>query len=114
MCDKEILAQLKKSYENIYDITENGSQLHCGGQLDNKNTKKLHKILEELNDVYYNFYNSLEKSDLVVEYKKEFVGYISDIMNSDYMYYDDSGNEIYITCGDINYCWYNDDEFIQN
>ena len=31
MTNREILAELKKSWEYLNDITENGNQEHCGG-----------------------------------------------------------------------------------
>ena len=34
MSDKEILAELKKSYEYLTDIRENGAFDHCNGQLN--------------------------------------------------------------------------------
>ena len=44
MTDKEILAELKKSYEYLRDIRENGCYDHCSGQMET-NIDKLDNIL---------------------------------------------------------------------
>ena len=48
MTNKEILAELKKCYEYLYDIRENGCIDHCNGQME----KHLIDKLEVANDFY--------------------------------------------------------------
>ena len=45
MTDKEILAELKISYENLRDIRENGCIDHCNGQMKD-NVNKLDKAID--------------------------------------------------------------------
>ena len=51
MTDKEILAELKISYENLRDIRENGCIEHCNGQRKD-NVDKLNKAIENISDIY--------------------------------------------------------------
>ena len=44
MTDKELLAELKISYENLRDIRENGCIDHCNGQMKD-NVDKLDKAI---------------------------------------------------------------------
>ncbi|MCK9545032.1 MAG: hypothetical protein M0R03_23700 [Novosphingobium sp.] len=117
MTDKEILAQLKKSYEYILDITENGSQIHCNGQMDRDNTTKLEDVLSELEDVYYDFYKTLDREELKI--KKQFEDieeplYIARTIGGDYEYKNDDDDADSLTCGDLGYYWYDDTKFIMD
>lgn len=106
MTNKEILAELKRSYEYLRDIRESGCADHCNGQMEN-NIDKLDSILENIEDIYYDFYRTLDKEDLKV--KKDI--YIADSVDYDYIM---AKEEIlYITCCDLNYYWYEDEDFIR-
>ena len=54
MTNKEILAELKISYENLRDIRENGCIDHCTGQMqDNIDKLELAKsYIEEYNEIF--------------------------------------------------------------
>lgn len=114
MTDKEILAELKKSYEYLRDIRENGCYDHCSGQMET-NIDKLDNILEEISDIYYDFYNGLDKKDLRVkklESENEEI-YICGDVDGDYDCYNkDIHEETSFTCGDVDYYWYDDNEFL--
>ena len=112
MTDKEILAELKISYENLRDIRENGCVAHCNGQMKN-NIDKLDYAIECIEDIYYDFYKTLDKEDLRVkalEKKlKEDKVYICRCVDGDY----EVGKELScMTCEDLDYYWYEDKEFI--
>ena len=115
MTDREILAQLKKSYEYLRDIRENGCYDHCSGQMET-NIDKLDNVLEEISDIYYDFYKTLNKKGLKID--KEILGnelYISGCVDGDYDVYEKNGNVDSIdvvTCGDIDYYWYDDEEYL--
>ena len=66
MNDKEILAELKKSYEYLNDIRENGCFDHCNGQLDSEMINKLNIAKRNIEDVYFSFYKTLNIEDLRV------------------------------------------------
>lgn len=115
MTNREILAELKKSYEYLRDIRENGCIDHCNGQMKD-NIDKLDNALTYIEDIYYDFYNTLDKEDLKIN--KEILDnklYISRDISGDYDVYEKNGNIDSIdvvTCGDIDYYWYQDEEFI--
>lgn len=118
MTDRELLAQLKKSYEYLYDIRENGCNDHCVGQLEYDNIKRLDYVLKEIDNIYSTFYKTLDLEDLIVP-KKIFDNIITigSYVDRDYdIYTKDNfvmGNDIdIISCGDLDYCWYNDKKFI--
>lgn len=116
MTNKEILAELKKSYEYLRDIRENGCYDHCSRQMET-NTDKLDNILEEISDIYYDFYKTLNKEELKIN--KEILGnklYISGCVDGDYDVYEKRGNVDSIgvvTCGDIDYYWYDDVDYLE-
>ena len=66
MTDKEILAELKISYENLRDIRENGCINHCDGQMKD-NVDKLDKAINYIEDIYYDFYKTLDKETLKID-----------------------------------------------
>lgn len=112
MTDKEILAELKRSYEYLRDIRENGCIDHCNGQMEN-NIDKLEMILSELGNIYFDFYNTLDKEDLRVKALEHKVDgdkvYICRCVDGDY----EVGEELHcMTCGDLDYYWYDDEDFI--
>ena len=118
MTDKEILAELKISYENLRDIRENGCIDHCDGQMED-NIDKLDKAIDYIADIYYDFYKTLDKEDLRVELLEKKVDgkvYIENDISGDYIV--DTKNEnnyfedVYMTCEDLDYFWYNDRKFL--
>ena len=112
MTDKEILAELKRSYEYLYDIRENGCVDHCKGQMKD-NIDKLELAKSYIEDIYYDFYKTLNKEDLRVKSLEHKVGgdkvYICRCVNGDY----EVGEELnYMTCCDLEYYWYEDSDFL--
>lgn len=109
MTDKEILAELKRSYEYLKDIRENGCVDHCNGQMKT-NIDKLDNALSNIEDIYYDFYRTLDIEDLSIKkFGNKFGGvYINNDVTGDYK----TGNNDYITCEDVEYYWYEDEDFI--
>ena len=119
MTDKEILAELKKTYEYLYDIRENGCFDHCTGQME-QNINLLDNTINNVEKIYKDFYKTLDLKDLIVP-KKIFdnIIVISSCVSGDYDIYNKDnfvmGNDIdFITCGDLDYYWYNDEKFIND
>ena len=93
MEDIEILANLKKVYEMIFDLKENTDALSNDS-----------KIMQELNDMYDKVYKRISierKGPLSIQHDKK-VLIISSSIEGDY----EDKKGITITCGDINFCWY--------
>lgn len=112
MTNREILAELKRSYEYLYDITENGSELHCNGQAKKYLIAHLEKAKNEIELVYSNFYDMLDNKDVLVEKTDDEKIFISNEVSGDYI-----GvcgiKEYYLTSADMNeYKWWEDEEFI--
>ena len=112
MTNKGILAELKISYENLRDIRENGCIDHCSGQIKD-NIDKLDKAISYVEDIYYDFYQTLDKEDLRVKSLDQKVDgdkvYICRCVDGDY----EVGEELHcMTCCDLEYYWYEDEEFI--
>lgn len=109
MTDKEILAELKRSYEYLKDIRENGCVDHSSGQM-RENISKLDNALSDIQDIYYDFYNTLDKEDLRVQQLERKTGdkvYISPSIDGDYEI-----QKTHMTCFDLDYFWYEDEDFI--
>ena len=71
MTDKEILAELKRSYEYLIDIRENGSIDHCSGQMKDNLDKlnEAHNLAQKAYDVSANRFaagqtSAIELSDV--------------------------------------------------
>ena len=118
MTDKEILAELKISYENLRDIRENGCIDHCSGQMKD-NLDKLNEIINNIADIYSDFYKTLDLESLRVkklEDSKDYKVYIGSDIDTDYIVYDintkESYERYYITCEDVSYYWYEDYTFL--
>ena len=115
MTDKEILAELKRSYEYLIDIRENGSIDHCSGQMKD-NLDKLDESINNIADIYSDFYKTLDLESLRVkklEDTEDYKIYIGSDIDLDYVVYDDnSNNTYYITCEDVSYYWYDDYTFL--
>ena len=112
MTNKEILAELKISYENLRDIRENGCIDHCNGQMKD-NVDKLDKAINYIEDIYYDFYQTLDKEDLRVKSLEHKVDgdkvYICRCVDGDY----EVGKDLScVTCSDLDYFWYEDEDFI--
>ena len=112
MTDKEILAELKISYENLRDIRENGCIDHCNGQMKD-NVDKLDKAINYIEDIYYDFYQTLNKEDLRVKSLEHKVDgdkvYICRCVDGDY----EVGEKLHcMTCCDLEYYWYEDSDFL--
>ena len=112
MSDKEILAELKKSYEYLYDIRENGCCDHCAGQLNREMIDMLNIAKENIEDIYFKFYQTLNKEDLrVKQLEDDEKVYISSSVDGDY----EVGEDLYnMTCKEANYYWYDDYDFIDS
>ena len=109
MTNKEILAELKISYENLRDIRENGCIDHCKGQMKD-NIDKLDKAINYIEDIYYDFYKTLDKETLKID--KTILNndiYICRCVDGDYEVGEDYWS---MTCGDLEYYWYNDRKFL--
>lgn len=109
MTNREILAELKKSYEYLRDIRENGCIDHCNGQMKD-NIDKLEIAISNLEDIYYDFYRTLNIKELKIDkLSNEFEQiYIDSDISGDYI----TNDNIYFTCEDSTYYWYKDKEFI--
>ena len=112
MTNKEILAELKISYENLRDIRENGCIDHCNGQIKD-NVDKLDKAINYIEDIYYDFYKTLDKEDLRVKSLERKVDgdkvYICRCVDGDY----EVGKDLScMNCFDLDYFWYEDEDFI--
>ena len=101
MTDKEILAQLKKSYENLKDIIENSSE----EQVNNNKWHDIDKITNKLEELYKEI---IENTEQDIMYKDNI--YISDNIN--YGYVDNKDN--YYADGDFGTHWYDNIEFLQD
>lgn len=116
MTDKEILAELKRSYEYLRDIRENGCIDHCSGQME-ENIGRLDKVLEDIGAIYNDFYNTLDKEELKIN-RKVLTNkiYISNDINGDYDVYELDGNPNSvdtISMYDLDYFWYEDRDFLE-
>ena len=112
MTDKEIVAELKRSYEYLYDIRENGCVDHCKGQMKD-NIDKLELAKSYTEDIYYDFYKTLNKEDLRVKSLEHKVDgnkvYICHCVDGDY----EVGEQLNcMTCYDLEYYWYEDSDFL--
>ena len=118
MTDKEILAELKRSYEYLRDIRENGSIDHCSGQMKD-NLDKLDESINNIADIYSDFYKTLNLESLRVkklEDGEDYKVYIGSDIDTDYIVSDintkESYDRYYITCEDVSYYWYEDYTFL--
>lgn len=112
MTNKEILAELKISYENLRDIRENGCIDHCNGQMRD-NVNKLDKAINYIEDIYYDFYKTLDKETLKIDKTiSDNDVYICGCVDGDYDIYENNVNIDCMTCGDLEYYWYNDRKFL--
>ena len=110
MSDKEILAELKKSYEYLNDIRENGCYDYFNGQLNREMIDKLNIAKNNIEDIYFQFYKTLNKEDLRVESLEDGEKvYIASSVDGDY----EVGEDFYNMSGiEVGYYWYEDQDFI--
>lgn len=112
MTDKEILAELKMSYEYLSDIRENGCFDHCSGQLTGELKDMLNIAKRNIEDIYFNFYKTLDKENLRVKsLENDERVYIAGNVGDDYELGEDSYS---LTCEDTNYYWYEDTNFLND
>ena len=112
MTDKEILAELKKSYEYLSDIRENGCVDHCSGQLNSKIIDMLNIAKRNIEDSYFEFYKTLDRENLRVKsLENNEKVYIARTIDGDYEIGEDSDN---LTCIDADYFWYEDQDFLDS
>ena len=102
MTNKEILAELKKCYEYLYDIRENGCIDHCNGQMEKHLIDKLEVAKYNIEDINYEFYKTLDKKDLRVKS-------LENKVDGDYEVGEDCWS---MTCEDLEYYWYDDNDFL--
>lgn len=111
MTDKEILAELKRSYEYLNDILENGC-IDRDSEKGTPNIDSLKSAMNDIEDVYYNFYNTLDKEDLRVKLLEDRTNgnkvYINRCVDGDY----EVGNNC-MTVADLCYIWYDDEKFLR-
>jgi len=113
MTNKEILGELKKCYEYLYDIRENGCSDHCCGQMGKDLIDKLEVAKYNVEELYYEFYKTLDREELRVKDLEDKVDgdkvYIARNVDGDY----EVGEDNYgMTCEDLDYYWYDDENFI--
>lgn len=111
MTNKEILGELKQSYEYINDIDNNEYK-----QLTNEEKDKITQIEYLLSDIYSGLYERLEKENneelRVKKLEENDKVYISDDISGDYISV--SNDTHYFTYQDTDdyYCWYKDENFL--
>lgn len=113
MNDKEILAELKKSYEYMMDIRENGCEDHCSGQLENENIKRLEVAMNNIAEIYSKVREQMSDNECMINLKSG-TYYIGNSISEDYseLYDNDNNYTYWVTCGDLDYYWFEDDNFI--
>ena len=118
MTDREILAELKKSYNYLSDIRENGCMDHNEGQLSNLYSKELDSIIDKIDDIYINFYDILDLDSIKIPEDRidlddgERYCCISRDISGDYEIVLDDGDSSYCSCLDVDYTWYDDKDFL--
>ena len=115
MTNKEILGELTQCYRFLYDIRENGCSDHCCGQLKKEMIDKLEYAKHYVEELYEDFYDTLDKEELRVKGLYEEKGektYISRGIDCGYDVYKNDEYKEYFTCEDADYYWYDDNEFL--
>lgn len=107
MTDKEILAELKISYENLQDIIDNSDL----SQINKSMRKELTSAQVELMDIYEELWNETQE-DITIKGEDDLT-----IGKQIYTDYYDVGNDEYISKVEIikngkEYEWWNDYEFL--
>ena len=117
MTNKEILAELKKSYEYMQDIRNNGCVDHCNGQLEQKDIQKLNIIMENIAEIYSDLREKTDDSECMITLKDNgtyYNYYIGNCVSEDYseLYDNDNNYTYWVTCEDLGYYWYEDNKFL--
>lgn len=115
MTNKEILAELKRSYEYINDIIDNNDE-----QLKADEIKNLENINNKIDEIYFDFWNRCfaeENMEIPSEYQNDdkYSILIGSSAFTDYTIQNKETGEFdeeITTCGDLEYYWYDDDKFI--
>lgn len=117
--NKEILAELKKSYAYLQDIRENG----CNEQLESNQINQLEVAMGNISDIYRDFYNSLDRYLEIPLDKLESDDFFDDLgisklrissnVSEDYEAIYDDGNSDVIAFADISYDWTNDQDYLE-
>lgn len=107
MTDKEILAELKISYENLQDIIDNSDLT----QINKSMLKELVSAQNKLIDIYEELWNETQE-DITIKGEDDLT-----IGKQIYTDYYDVGNDEYISKTEIikngkEYEWWNDYEFL--
>ena len=115
MTNKEVLAELKQCYEYLNDIDNNGNMAHCNGQLNAEQMKHIHKAMNELAEVYSDFRATLDDEETQVIINDE-IHHIGNSISEDYSeeYDEENGYTYWLTCGDLDYYWYEDEKFLDD
>lgn len=106
MTNKEVLAELRKSYIYMEDLINNA-------EITDEAKKDLKKVCKIIEKTYYDVYRELDLEEVEIVYKKEFIGVICEDVWYDYMAYNEEEEEEYYTCADIGYYWYEDKDFLE-
>lgn len=109
MTNKEILAELKKSYEYLYDIRENGCYDHCDEQLDMNSAIRLENAMNEIAEVYDSLRTTMSDEECSLKIKGRYY-LIGHTISEDYNI---AGEDIYISCADVDYYWYEDVDYLE-
>lgn len=104
MEDKEILAELKKMYEYIIDMTDNADET----QLNKADKSDLFELIETISKKYNKIYENIKnENDISLYYEENLL--IADEVGAEYM---DTDGE-YILSADIGTeHWWEDSDFI--
>lgn len=103
MGDKEILAELKRSYEYLQDIIDNADKEQL------KSVEELEKVQEILDDTYTEVFKKIKKENEKSLYYKENIRIAGDIYMDCY-----DNNGIPVSSGDMDWQkWWRDDSFIR-
>lgn len=117
MTNKEILAELKRSYKYMHDIRENGCNDYSHGQLGIKYINRIEHLQEEISNLYFDIWNMLFNNgeDLRIPSKyqidKKYTILIGNSISTDYtLQNNDTGelDEDIVTCDDLKYYWFFD------
>lgn len=111
MTNKEILAELKISYENLNDIRENSYN-----KLTEEQRSTIKNCINELSIVYSDFRETLSDEECMINLKDRGTFYIGNCISEDYSeLYDSKNNCTYwVTCLNLDYFWYEDMNFLKN
>lgn len=104
MENREILSELTESYRFLNDIKDNG-------KLRKDLKEKLKLAQDTIEEIYTQFYDTLDKEDIRVKkfYEEENEEtYISRGIDFGYDLYTDNKYDSSITCEDTDYFWYKD------